>query len=148
MVIQAELTSLRSERDRLCWEIVEKDEQLIDQRQLQRELAQAHAKLQRREQELARANAALNRSRKSACRATTHVYATSKSCPPSWVDHPRSSPLHVETCCDQRPLIPTTHLAQQSSCANLRGQATCGLHPSSRARRAVDRGPTHLPRRD
>ncbi|OWM86009.1 hypothetical protein CDL15_Pgr003945 [Punica granatum] len=56
ITVQAELTSLRSERDRLRWEVAEKDEQLIDQRQLQRELAQARAELQRRDQELARVN--------------------------------------------------------------------------------------------
>ncbi|PKI37899.1 hypothetical protein CRG98_041713 [Punica granatum] len=59
IAIQAKLTSLRSERDRLRWEVAEKDEQLIDQcqlqRELQRELAQACAELQRRDQELARA---------------------------------------------------------------------------------------------
>ncbi|OWM65124.1 hypothetical protein CDL15_Pgr020933 [Punica granatum] len=64
IAVQAELTSLRSERDRLRWEVAEKDEQLIDQRQLQRELAQALAELQRRDQELARANATLERSKK------------------------------------------------------------------------------------
>ncbi|PKI71963.1 hypothetical protein CRG98_007646 [Punica granatum] len=49
-------------------QVVEKDEQLIDQRQLQRklqrELSQARAELQRRDQELARANATLERSKK------------------------------------------------------------------------------------
>ncbi|PKI45282.1 hypothetical protein CRG98_034325 [Punica granatum] len=114
MVVQAELTSLRTERDRLRWEIAEKDEQLIDQRQLQKELAQACAKLQRSNWELARANAALERSRKRARGATTHVYATDESCPPSWVDHPRFSPLHGETCREYRPSIPATHLARQS----------------------------------
>ncbi|PKI48300.1 hypothetical protein CRG98_031309 [Punica granatum] len=68
IAVQAELTSLRSEKDRLRWEVVEKDEQLIDQRQLQRELqrelAQARAELQRRDQELAHANATLERSKK------------------------------------------------------------------------------------
>ncbi|PKI64628.1 hypothetical protein CRG98_014966 [Punica granatum] len=64
MVIQVELTSFMFERDCLRWEVVEKDKQLIDQCQLQRELAQTHAKLQRREQELARANTALERFRK------------------------------------------------------------------------------------
>ncbi|OWM89031.1 hypothetical protein CDL15_Pgr017199 [Punica granatum] len=64
IAVQAELTSLRSERDRLRWEVAEKDEQLIDQRQLQRELAQARAELQRRDQELARAHATLERSKK------------------------------------------------------------------------------------
>ncbi|PKI74789.1 hypothetical protein CRG98_004807 [Punica granatum] len=39
-------------------------EQLVDQRQLQRELAQTRAELQRRDQDLARVNAALERSRK------------------------------------------------------------------------------------
>ncbi|PKI67289.1 hypothetical protein CRG98_012306 [Punica granatum] len=100
MAVQAKLTSLRSEKDRLRWEVAEKDEQLIDQRRLQKEL----------QRELAQARA--------------------------------------ETCCDWRPFIPTTHLARQASRANLRGQVTCGLHPSSMARRAVDRGPTRLPRRD
>ncbi|OWM89166.1 hypothetical protein CDL15_Pgr023664 [Punica granatum] len=66
MAVQAELTTLRSERDRLRQEVAEKDEQLIDQRQLQRELAQARAELQRWYQELARANTALERSRKRA----------------------------------------------------------------------------------
>ncbi|PKI74795.1 hypothetical protein CRG98_004813 [Punica granatum] len=65
-VVQAELTSLRSERNRLRREVAEKDEQLIDRRQLQRELAQVRTKLQRRDQELARANVALERSRKRA----------------------------------------------------------------------------------
>ncbi|PKI56467.1 hypothetical protein CRG98_023105 [Punica granatum] len=59
--------------------------------------------------------------RSSLASATTHVYATGELCPPSRVDHPRSSPLYGETCCDQRPLIPATHLAQQSSRANLHG---------------------------
>ncbi|PKI53608.1 hypothetical protein CRG98_025999 [Punica granatum] len=68
MAIQAELTHLRAERDRLCREVAEKDEQLVDQRQLQRELAQTRAELQRRDQELTRANAALERSRKRARR--------------------------------------------------------------------------------
>ncbi|PKI76298.1 hypothetical protein CRG98_003304 [Punica granatum] len=39
MAVQVELTSLRPERDRLSREIAEKDEQLIDQCQLQRELS-------------------------------------------------------------------------------------------------------------
>ncbi|XP_031378310.1 uncharacterized protein LOC116193701 [Punica granatum] len=52
MAIQAELTHLRAERDRLRREVAEKDEQLVDQRQLQRELAQTRAELQRRDQEL------------------------------------------------------------------------------------------------
>ncbi|PKI64492.1 hypothetical protein CRG98_015114 [Punica granatum] len=47
MAIQAELTHLRAKRDRLRQEVAEKDEQLVDQRQLQRELAQARAQLQR-----------------------------------------------------------------------------------------------------
>ncbi|OWM84151.1 hypothetical protein CDL15_Pgr028143 [Punica granatum] len=66
MAIQAELTHLRAERDRLRREVAERDEQLVDQRQLQRELAQTRVELQRRDQELARANAALERSRKRA----------------------------------------------------------------------------------
>ncbi|PKI33940.1 hypothetical protein CRG98_045669 [Punica granatum] len=66
MAIQAELTHLRAERDRLRREVAEKDEQLVDQRQLQRELAQTRAELQRRDQELVRANATLERSRKRA----------------------------------------------------------------------------------
>ncbi|XP_031404616.1 uncharacterized protein LOC116213718 [Punica granatum] len=66
MVIQAELANLRAERDHFRWEVAEKDEQVVDQRQLQRELAQARAELQRREQELARANVALERFRKRA----------------------------------------------------------------------------------
>ncbi|PKI57938.1 hypothetical protein CRG98_021653 [Punica granatum] len=71
MAVQAELTSLRSKRDCLRREVAENDEQVINQRQLQRELAQA---------------------------PTTHVHATDESCPPSRVDNPRSSPLHGETC--------------------------------------------------
>ncbi|PKI34296.1 hypothetical protein CRG98_045313 [Punica granatum] len=43
MAIQAELTHLRAERDRFRLEVAEKDEQLVDQRQLQRELAQTRA---------------------------------------------------------------------------------------------------------
>ncbi|PKI31430.1 hypothetical protein CRG98_048179, partial [Punica granatum] len=66
MAIQVELTHLRAERDRLRREVAEKDEQLVDQCQLQRELAQTRAELQKRDQELARANAALERSRKRA----------------------------------------------------------------------------------
>ncbi|PKI57543.1 hypothetical protein CRG98_022014 [Punica granatum] len=38
MAIQAELTYLRAERNRLRREVAERDEQLVDQRQLQREL--------------------------------------------------------------------------------------------------------------
>ncbi|OWM77724.1 hypothetical protein CDL15_Pgr012426 [Punica granatum] len=148
VVIQAKLTSLKSKRDCLRQEIAEKDEQLIDQRQLQRELAQARAELQRHDQELARANAALERSRKRARGATTHFCTTGESCQPSRVDHLRSSPLHGKTCCDQRPFIPATHPARQASRANLHGQVTCGLHSSSMARRAVDRGLTHLSGRD
>ncbi|PKI63896.1 hypothetical protein CRG98_015677 [Punica granatum] len=91
--VQAELTSLRTERDNLCREIAEKDEQLIDQRQLQRELAQAHAELQRRDQELARSNVALERSRKKARGVTTHFYTTGKSCQLSRVGHLRPSPF-------------------------------------------------------
>ncbi|PKI56491.1 hypothetical protein CRG98_023129 [Punica granatum] len=75
-------------------------------------------------------------------RATTHFCTTGESCQPSRVDHPWSSPLHGETCCDQKMFIPVTHPARQASRANLRGQVTCGLYPSSMARRAVDRGPT------
>ncbi|PKI67118.1 hypothetical protein CRG98_012491 [Punica granatum] len=59
---------------------------------------------------------------------------TGESCQPSRVDHLRSSPLHGETCCDQRPFIPSTHPVRQASSANLRGQVTCGLHPPSMAR--------------
>ncbi|PKI73797.1 hypothetical protein CRG98_005781 [Punica granatum] len=66
MAIQAELANLRAERDRLRQEVAEKNEQLGDQLQLQKELAQARAQLQRRDQELAQANAALERSRKRA----------------------------------------------------------------------------------
>ncbi|PKI40924.1 hypothetical protein CRG98_038689 [Punica granatum] len=47
-VIQVELANLRAERDHLRWEVAEKDEQLVDQRQLHRELAHARAELQRR----------------------------------------------------------------------------------------------------
>ncbi|PKI66180.1 hypothetical protein CRG98_013433 [Punica granatum] len=71
--------------------------------------------------------------------ATTHFYATGEWCPPSWVDHPRSSPLYGETCYDQRPLIVAAHPARQSTCANLREQATYGLHPSSMARKSTTR---------
>ncbi|PKI54985.1 hypothetical protein CRG98_024657 [Punica granatum] len=39
VAIQAELANIRAERDHLRREVVEKDEQLVDQRQLQRELA-------------------------------------------------------------------------------------------------------------
>ncbi|PKI57095.1 hypothetical protein CRG98_022599 [Punica granatum] len=56
MTIQAELANLRAERDRLHREIAEKNEQLGDQHQLQKELAQTCAQLQRRDQELAQAN--------------------------------------------------------------------------------------------
>ncbi|OWM67455.1 hypothetical protein CDL15_Pgr028318 [Punica granatum] len=66
MAIQAELANLRAERDRLRREVAEKNEQLGDQHQLQKELAQVRAQLQRRDQELAQANAALERSRKRA----------------------------------------------------------------------------------
>ncbi|PKI45794.1 hypothetical protein CRG98_033801 [Punica granatum] len=66
MAIQVELANLRAERDRLRQEVAEKNEQLGDQHQLQKELAQAHAQLQRRDQELAQANATLERSRKRA----------------------------------------------------------------------------------
>ncbi|PKI51786.1 hypothetical protein CRG98_027834 [Punica granatum] len=62
--LQAELASLRAKRDDLRQEIAKKDEQLVDQRQLQKELAQALVELQRRDQELAWVNAALERSRK------------------------------------------------------------------------------------
>ncbi|PKI18250.1 hypothetical protein CRG98_049476, partial [Punica granatum] len=62
----AELTNLRVERDRLRREITEKNEQLGNQHQLQKELAQTRAQLQRRDQELAQANAALERARKRA----------------------------------------------------------------------------------
>ncbi|PKI60604.1 hypothetical protein CRG98_019080 [Punica granatum] len=65
---------------------------------------------------------------------------TGESCQHSQVDHSRSSPLHGETCYDQRLFTPATHPTRQASRANLRGQATCGLHPSSMARRAVDQG--------
>ncbi|PKI26420.1 hypothetical protein CRG98_048891, partial [Punica granatum] len=47
MTIQAELANLRAERDRLRREIAKKNEQLGDQHQLQKELAQTHAQLQR-----------------------------------------------------------------------------------------------------
>ncbi|PKI70841.1 hypothetical protein CRG98_008732 [Punica granatum] len=80
--------------------------------------------------------------------ATMHFCTTGESCQPSRVDHSQSSPLHGETCCDQSSFIPATHPVRQASHANLRGQATCGLHPSSMAMRATDRGPTHFPRRD
>ncbi|PKI72851.1 hypothetical protein CRG98_006719 [Punica granatum] len=72
---------------------------------------------------------------------------TGESCQPSQVDHLRSSPLHGETCYDQRPSIPATHPVRQASRAHFRGQATRGLHPSSTARRALARGPINLPRR-
>ncbi|PKI43824.1 hypothetical protein CRG98_035785 [Punica granatum] len=66
MTIQAELANLKAERDRLRREIAEKNEQLGDQHQLQKELAQTRAQLQRRDQELGQANAALERARKRA----------------------------------------------------------------------------------
>ncbi|PKI55632.1 hypothetical protein CRG98_023943 [Punica granatum] len=59
--IQVELANLRAERDRLRQEVAEKNEQLGDQHQLQKELAQARAQLQRRDQELAQASATLER---------------------------------------------------------------------------------------
>ncbi|OWM75193.1 hypothetical protein CDL15_Pgr003899 [Punica granatum] len=68
------------------------------------------------------------------CIAATISRTTGESCQPSWVDHPRSSPLHGETFYDQRPFIPATHSARQASRANLHGQATYGLHPSFKAR--------------
>ncbi|OWM90870.1 hypothetical protein CDL15_Pgr027357 [Punica granatum] len=68
--------------------------------------------------------------------ATSHM--TGNSCQPSRVDDPRSLPIHGEMRRDQRPSI----------LASLHGQGTYGLHPSSMARRAVDQGSTHLPRRD
>ncbi|OWM67393.1 hypothetical protein CDL15_Pgr019853 [Punica granatum] len=66
MAIQAELANLRAERDRLRREVAEKNEQLCDQHQLQKELAQARAQLQRRDKELAQTSAVLERSRKRA----------------------------------------------------------------------------------
>ncbi|PKI74254.1 hypothetical protein CRG98_005375 [Punica granatum] len=66
MAIQTELTHLKAERDHLRREVAEKDEQLVDQRPLQRELAQTRAELQRCDQELAPVNAAFERSRKRA----------------------------------------------------------------------------------
>ncbi|PKI64608.1 hypothetical protein CRG98_015040 [Punica granatum] len=47
--IQVEFASLRFERDHFRPEVVEQYEQLIDQRLLQKELAHAHAELQRRD---------------------------------------------------------------------------------------------------
>ncbi|PKI58992.1 hypothetical protein CRG98_020637 [Punica granatum] len=38
---------------------------------------------------------------------------TSESCPPSRVDHSRSSPLYSEARCDPRLSIPATNLARQ-----------------------------------
>ncbi|PKI69380.1 hypothetical protein CRG98_010178 [Punica granatum] len=49
MAIQAELTHLRAERDYLRRKVAKNDEQLVDQCQLQRELAQTRAELQRRD---------------------------------------------------------------------------------------------------
>ncbi|PKI67590.1 hypothetical protein CRG98_012013 [Punica granatum] len=73
---------------------------------------------------------------------------TGESCQPSRVDHPRSSLLHSEICCDQKlSPSPATHPVQLASRAHFRGQATSGLHPSSTARQAVARGPINLPRR-
>ncbi|PKI36785.1 hypothetical protein CRG98_042831 [Punica granatum] len=46
---------------------------------------------------------------------------TGELCQPSQVDHPRSSPLHGETCYDQRLSIPATHPAKPASRAKLRG---------------------------
>ncbi|OWM86455.1 hypothetical protein CDL15_Pgr026347 [Punica granatum] len=66
MTIQAKLANLRAERDRLRREIAEKNEQLGNQHQLQKELAQTRAQLQKRDQELAQVNAALERVRKRA----------------------------------------------------------------------------------
>ncbi|PKI64654.1 hypothetical protein CRG98_014943 [Punica granatum] len=66
MAIQIELASLTAKRDYLRQEVAEKDKQLIDQHQLQKELAQARTELQRRDQELARVNIALEKSRKRA----------------------------------------------------------------------------------
>ncbi|PKI32360.1 hypothetical protein CRG98_047249, partial [Punica granatum] len=54
MAIQIELASLKAERDSLRQLVAERDEQLTDQCQLQKELAQARAELQRRDQELTR----------------------------------------------------------------------------------------------
>ncbi|PKI36091.1 hypothetical protein CRG98_043518 [Punica granatum] len=66
VAVRIELASLRAERDSLRRQVAEKDEQLTDQRQLQKELAQARTELQKREQELARVNIALEKSRKRA----------------------------------------------------------------------------------
>ncbi|PKI44499.1 hypothetical protein CRG98_035111 [Punica granatum] len=66
VAVQIELASLRAERDSLRRQVAEKDEQLTDQRKLQKELTQARAELQRRDQELARVNIALEKSRKRA----------------------------------------------------------------------------------
>ncbi|OWM63021.1 hypothetical protein CDL15_Pgr026195 [Punica granatum] len=61
MATRVEITSLIAKRDHLRREVTEKDEQLVDQRQLQKELAQARAELQRRDQELAQVNIALEK---------------------------------------------------------------------------------------
>ncbi|XP_031377011.1 uncharacterized protein LOC116192568 [Punica granatum] len=66
VAVRIELASLRAERDSLRRQVAEKDEQFTDRRQLQKELAQARAELQKREQELARVNIALEKSRKRA----------------------------------------------------------------------------------
>ncbi|PKI78385.1 hypothetical protein CRG98_001206 [Punica granatum] len=53
---------------------------------------------------------------------------TGESWQHSRVDHLQSSPLHGETCYDQRPSSAATHCARQASRANLCGYTTHGLH--------------------
>ncbi|PKI58131.1 hypothetical protein CRG98_021480 [Punica granatum] len=50
---------------------------------------------------------------------------TGELCRPSRVDYPRSSPLHGETCCDQRPSIPAIHPARQSNTASKSASPPC-----------------------
>ncbi|PKI60427.1 hypothetical protein CRG98_019168 [Punica granatum] len=126
---RTELQSIREERDRLQCKLVDTRVELAEHRELQRELTHAQAHIANQDLEI----------------APTMSCTTGESCQPSRIDHPRSAPLHGETCCDQRPFIPTTHPTRQASHANLRGQATCSLHPSSMARFGPSRVKTSNP---
>ncbi|PKI49810.1 hypothetical protein CRG98_029787 [Punica granatum] len=61
-----ELQSIREERDRLRCELVDTRAELADYKELQRELAQTHARIANQDQEIARLSATLDRTRAKA----------------------------------------------------------------------------------
>ncbi|OWM63158.1 hypothetical protein CDL15_Pgr026473 [Punica granatum] len=127
MTIQAELTNLRAKRDRLRREIAEKNEQLGDQHQLQKELAQTRAQLQRRDQELAQANTTLERARKRA-RVEENQLAVFEEDTPITPIHSQAPTMHAPPPHVSPTSVPPAH--RGASPTHLPPPVSSGPHPA------------------